>query len=499
MAQSSRADSYKKFAYALAYIFGLGIWLLLWPILGGIFSSLVALTIFSGIILFFVAWNYMQQRTWSRLLGELLTPASIWLLFGVGGIIAILRVNDMYIYSDYQDYAVLLMAVFAFLGALAYVIGFKLTYRNFNRNGVSVEYVRIGDIYLIVLLLLALDWFVRFMLIRRGLYFTWVMRTGFDNAVRGTNFLFHVQRTIGPTILPLLLYCIYKSRKKGLWKFLLVAHLILISLGGDRRDVLFSGVILVLSYGIIYRIHLSRKMIVIGLICGVIFFAIIGPMIQEARFLMRQDGPSLLESPASIPQKFIFEYLPSVANFDTIFSPEVSSRQGLLGRIGSYASYAASINQEILDGQKLLGARELWNAISLVIPRALYPQKPVVDADYIVQSHFTIGRPGFDANGTYVADIFAHLHVLGIIGLFTVGGLAYGFVMKHLVSSYAMIGELILIGLLPVLVPTGDSFAQYLADLRNVLLLLLAFRFVFRFSHYIDQVNRQFLVVKEKA
>jgi hypothetical protein len=141
-------------------------------------------------------------------------------------------------------------------------------------------------------------------------------------------------------------------------------------------------------------------------------------------------------------------------------------------------SYAASINQSIIDGAQPMGLNQVIESLSIVVPRFLYSNKPSIDADKTVQEYFLIGFPERDANGTYLADAFAHMHLVGIIIVFLFGGIGYGFVTKHLKNNYGLIGILIVVGLIPILMPTSDSFAQLFANLRNVLLLLIVIKLV---------------------
>jgi hypothetical protein len=240
--------------------------------------------------------------------------------------------------------------------------------------------------------------------------------------------------------------------------------------------------VLVAAYGMIYKLKINLKILAITTIGIVFFFGILSPMTQEARWIMRRDGKSLLEDPSQIPSKFFFEYLPQVADPELILNPELSNRQGLLGRIGSSMNYGANIYQAVLDGKSLLDLAEFKNAITMVVPRFLYPGKPVQDADYVVQEHFGIGRPGFDANGTYAADAFAYFHVAGILLLFLITGISYGFIANHLGKNYGMAGSLILIGLLPIFVPMGDSFSEIFVYIRNVLLFLLLVKLILHFG-----------------
>lgn len=251
---------------------------------------------------------------------------------------------------------------------------------------------------------------------------------------------------------------------------------------GDRSNIIISLVVLLISYSMIFNISFKPRFIAFGLLVTILFFAILGPMIQEARFLMRSEGLSLLETPNQIPKLFLTRYLPAVANWEIIFDGNSSDRQGLLVRIGSYSSYFGSIQQAYRDGRPVLGFNQAVNSMTMLIPRILYPGKEVVDADYVAQLHFNIGEPGRDAAGTFATDAFAHLHIFGITLLFLFMGSAYGMVTKNLVINYNLIGELLIVGFLPAFIPMGDSFALYLSDLRNIILLMVLLNLGFRFG-----------------
>jgi hypothetical protein len=476
----------KRFTFPLYYLLGLIIWLLALPLVGTILASEIALTAFSGLILARLTWKYTSSQTWHKIIAELFPPGVIWLLFCVGGLLNLIHVDDIIEYAPLEDSTILVMSIYALVGALCYVIGFRFIYGSFENGNVSsgrqASAVRVN---LLLFFLLIFDWYVRLQLIRDGVYFTWLMRVAFDDSVRGTNLLYHVQRTIWPIIWPLLVLNVSRSQRKGFYGGLILIQLLIVMANGDRRDILFSGLILLFSYAMIYRIRIRIKLLLWGTIGGILLFGLLGPMIQEARFIMLRDARILLSDPAQIPVRFFSEYLPAVANLDVVLHPSLSYRQGILGRIGSYMNYAASINQSISSGSDPIGWKGVMTSLNLLLPRILFPSKTVVDADAVVQAHFLIGRPGFDANGTYLADAFAYLHIIGIVLLFFLGGVGFGFISKHLVKNYS-IGPLILIGLLPIYVPMGDSFADLFVSLRNVLLFLLLLKFIL---HY--QVNLQ--------
>lgn len=484
--ETQTAFNLKEYTFPLYYIFGLIIWLLALPLGGVILASEIALTGFSGLILARLTWKYISNHAWHKVIAELFPPGIIWLLFCVGGLLNLIGVDDIIEYGPLEDLTILMMSIYALVGALCYIIGFRLIYGSFESANVSNERqssaIRVN---LLLFVLLIFDWYVRLQLIRDGVYFTWVMRVAFDDSVRGTNLLYHIQRTIWPIIWSLLVFELSRSQRKRFYGGLILIQLLIVIANGDRRDILFSGLILLFSYAMIYRIRVRIKWLLRGMIGGILLFGLLGPMIQEARFLMRNDAEILLSDPAQIPVRFFTEYLPAVANLDVILQPSQSYRQGILGRIGSYMNYAASINQSMLSGTDPIGWKGVMTSLNLFLPRFLFPSKTVVDADAVVQAHFLIGRPGFDANGTYLADAFAYLHIMGIVLLFFLGGLGFGFVSKYLVKNYG-IGPLIIIGLLPIYVPMGDSFAELFVNLRNVLLFLLLIKFILQY-----QVNPQ--------
>ena len=476
----------QKYTFPLYYLFGLVIWLLALPLGGVILASEIALTGFSGLVLARLSWKYISGHAWHKIVAELFPPGVIWLLFCVGGLLNLIHVDDIIEYAPLEDSTILVMSIYALVGALCYIIGFRFIYGSIEKgNASNGRQTSARRINLLLFVLLLFDWYVRLQLIRDGVYFTWVMRVAFDDALRGTNLLYHIQRTIWPIIWPLLVFRLSRSQRKRFYGGLILIQLLIVIANGDRRDILFSGLILLFSYAAIYRIRIRIKLLLWGTIGGILLFGLLGPMIQEARFLMRNDAEILISDPAQIPIRFFTEYLPAVTNLDVILRPSQSYRQGVLGRIGSYMNYAASINQSMISGLDPIGWKGAMTSLNLVLPRILFPSKTVVDADAVVQAHFLIGRPGFDANGTYLADAFAYLHIIGIVLLFFLGGIGFGFISKHLVKNYS-IGPLIIIGLLPIYVPMGDSFAELFVNLRNVLLFLLLIKFILQY-----QVNPQ--------
>ena len=477
------------------YMVSLILVLMIWPFMGIDFALTVGITIFTGCVLAIAVWVDSRKGRWSLIVVEKSVPVILWLFFGIGAIVAMSRPEDMRYYGAYEDSTVLLMAIYAFLGAVSYMIGFRLIYKPPTQNKPKNEYSRVSVrlAILLVVILLFIDWYMNLKLISSGLFFNWIAKIAFDTSVRGTDILYHVQKTTTYLITPILLYLISVSRHKKLhilfYMGLIILHTILIILKGDRSDLIYAGIVFVLSSALLFHLKISIKRAIQLIVLAVLFFGILSPVIQESRFLMRLDSESMVEDPISIPILYITKYLPKAFSLEYILgNPSSSQRRfGFFGRMGSYMSYAVSMYQANLNGVSLRPLSELKTTLQTMIPRFLYAQKSTFDADALLLRHFGIGVPGQDSNGTPLADVFSFLHIYGVIGLFAIMGVGFGFVTKHLKNNYGLIGEIIVIGLFPVLLPLGDSFVGYLADLRNVMIFIGVVMVVSRFNGVLDQ------------
>lgn len=489
-----RTNSRRVFPLSgILYIFSMTLVLMIWPFRGIHFALTVGIIIITGFILATVVWEDVQKGRWSQIVVEKSVPGILWLLFCVGAIVAMLRPEDMRYYGEYEDSTVLLMALYAFIGAVSYLIGFRLIYKSPTKNTRENDYskAKVRLALLLLVLLLSIDWYTNLKLINSGLFFDWVARKTFDLSLRGTDIMFHMQRTTLYLITPLLLYLISVSRRKKkhilMFIILIIFQTMLLILKGNRRELVYAGFIFIFSYAVIFHLKIRLRGIQ-WVILSVLVFLIFSPVIQESRFLMRVDIHSVAEDPIMIPILYITEYIPKAFSQEYILrDPDSRQRKiGLIGRVGSYMSYAASMYQAYLDGVSLRPVTDLKITLQTMIPRFIYPQKPSIDADASLLEHFGIGVPGSDSNGTPLADIFSFLHIYGVIGLFAIMGFGFGFVTKHLKKNYGLIGKIIIIGLFPVLVPIGDSFAEYLVDLRNVLIFIVVVAVLDRFTGVID-------------
>lgn len=455
----------------------------------GIQSDIVILFLMIGIvgISFILLWQRAHSLLnstdidWSRLGAEFVVPIILWILFGLGGLVSFFMPEVVTSYgASYEMTTVLIMAIYITLGAITYLLGFRWGFQDSQVRLHGKQRFSGGMLALFLTILLASDWYLRFEQISNGIYFTWL--TAFAETVQATtrasNALYQFHDTIVPLTLSLLAYSFVKSTRKWPLGILLVTQSILIVLQGQRRDILLVTLVLSLTFLAIKRTKLSQKLVFTFLILAGLFVGFIGPVIEESRLEMRRDARALVAQPEEILVRFIVEYIPrSITPARIMGNTEASLRtqQGIsfTERMGGYMSYAANIYQAILDGRADLNVDNFGVAISLIIPRAIYPDKPTVSANDMVYENFGFGRLGYDATGSPAADIFSYIHWPGIAALFFIVGLCYGLIAKHLRINYGQIGDMITIGLVPAIFPMGDAFGAYLATLRNILLLLI--------------------------
>ena len=484
-------------------IFGLALmsFLLSWPIFNFGIAIEVALAIFTGMVLLRIFLRHSRRGRWHLIVGELVTPGFLWLLFGFGGIISLLKLDDIHYYGIKYDIATVIMfSLYALIGGICYIIAFRVIFKNspFAESRAKSKISK-RKVLILLLIVLSIDWYSRYKLISAGLYFNWAVMAAtklglLDKTIRGISMLFHIQRAIGPIALSLLTYLALSSRRGWPYSLLILLQILLIAVNGDRSDLLFSFFILAVSYAMVKRIRIDVKLLFVGALFALIFFGIISPLIQEARIFMRRDARQLIRDPASIPARFVFDYLPKSLDPEAIFDrDDTSNRQSLLGRVGGYMTYAASMYESIMNGRRLQPLSGARDELSLLIPRVLYPQKPSVDADARLQRHFRIGMPGYDSPGTHLVDVFSFFHIAGVVLLFLFMGMLYGFMANHLSFRYGLLGNIILIGMMPLFVPTGDAFAQVFVNVRNIALFLVVVAVVFHGIHILPKPSHRVL------
>jgi hypothetical protein len=459
--------------FVKTYLIGLAAVLLLLPVVGFALAAEIGIVLFWGLQLLLLIFERISNKAWVRLVVEFLPPLVLWLLFGFGGILAILRVEGWDRYSTYNDLTVVLTTIFMLLGSYAYLFGIRIALGKRLLVPKDEPHSMIGKIRLLLLAILLIDWSVRLHKNFVGVYVNWVAKSGYFSEIeRGvTNAFYMLQSSIGMVSIPLLVYLSMADRRKWLFRILLLIQFTLIFLEGDRSELLTALVIGMSTFAMIRGIYLRRQVVLFGIVAIVIFFGVIGPIIQESRLQMRRDIKVLVEQKNTIPLAFLTVYVRESADIN-LFTNRLFL-DDLMTRFGSYSFYAASIHQSLLDQKVGLLIDDFLPTMTNLVPRVISPNKGIRSSNYIMQSHFQVGRAGLDAHGTPVVDIFGYIYLPGIMALMFVSGLGFGLIVRYLSSKHALFGELVVIGMIPVILPLGDSFIGYLSGYRNSLILLL--------------------------
>lgn len=454
-----------------------------------VIALMLTLVIVSAVVLWKIALKYLKvcNGDWARLISELMAPIVLWLLFGLAGTLSFFEPEVVTMFgTSFEVSTVLLTAIYVSIGAICYIGGFRCGFRDTKLRKEGDRAISRLQLLLVLGVLLAFDWYVRFDQIRGGVYFAWLRPHSETTQalLRTTNPLYHFHGIVGPVVLVLLTYSAITCANRRPFVFLLAIQAALILLQGQRRNVLLAAFGTLLPYFSLKRVRVTPRHLLFALLLMVLFFGLIDPVIQESRLMMRMDARILTSRPRQIIMRYMGHYIPQ--SLRTLGNPQASLRaqrgSHLTERVGGYMSYAASIHQAMIDGRAGPNLEEFGPALSLVVPRFLYPGKPRIDANDEVYEHFGFGRLGYDATGTPIADVFSYLHLPGVILLFVVVGVGYGFIARHLRVSYGRLGDVIMIGMMPSAVPTGDAFGGYLASLRNVLLLIVLIALLIKVS-----------------
>lgn len=437
------------------------------------------LVTFTGFELAAQTFRLGNAGWWHRVVAELIVPGMLWWMFGLGGIVALARPQDLRRYGSYSDLTVVLVALIAAAAAGCYLIAFRALYGRFvsrRQDDSKAQLFPQNGLVLLLIVVLLLDWYVRWDQINHGYYFKWIAKVTFAAESRSGSSLYFLQEALGSVSLALLVY--FSTFKRGwsrLLSLILLAGGILLTIGsGDRSDLLFDMAIVFMSYATLREVRLRPKWLAALGVSGIVFFGVVSPIIQEARYHMRADAATLLANPTHIPVEFITTYLPRVARLDIILgrSDDVVRTSGMVARTGAYMSYAASMYEQLRSGGGLRPKWERERALMLPIPAALLRQKRTLDADAALMEYYDIGVPGNDSSGNPLSDVLSFFGVLGAVFLYGLYGAGFAVVFAYLVTGYGVVGRLIALGLTPAVLPMGDAFGGIIVDLRNVVLFL---------------------------
>lgn len=410
-------------------------------------------------------------------------------LFGIGGLLALLtppRERSVQFGFDFTDDAVLAVTLLGFLAGFAFRLGYALL----SPAKIEGRAPWLGRRTLLVLtgLLVAIDLYAQYQLFRSGSYLRWAetgVAAGQALNFRQTGTLPKVQSAIWPIVFSLLFHLRDTSVRKPERIILnitcLTMFLLLVS-RGSRFPILIACAIFVISrinyqkedYNKIFK-YLRPRVVLISMLMALLFFGVVSPAIQEARYMLRADSGRLPHESTQL--QFLTRYLPQAFAWSRLYgddSMRIKKDVSLSRRMSSYTAYGSAVMSRLDEGYSRMSVDNLNRALSLAVPKFLLSERVPFDADRAVISHFSIGREDQDAGATAAVDVFSYTGTAGVFILFTLNGILFGLNISALMRLMGPAGTWIAIGGFFQMTPIGNSFVYFFVSVRNNFILSIA-------------------------
>ena len=427
-----------------------------------------------------LAWWFMKSmrtRSWATIAGVLIPLSIVWLLMGVGTVASMvpgIEAVEVYGAQDAPLAAVIVGA--SAIGGFIYFVFYRVT-RFTLRVLPSVRGIKAQAIGATIALmgLIPIDWYARISSIRSGTYIKWVAPI-FEEAHASavTDPLMVLMTTTGYVIVGLLAYGSFRGTRgvQLLSRVLLLVQSLLIMGRGRRRDIFFLLLIIVVAYGVFNTRDLltAGRIVVLGGL-GVAFIVLLAA-VPQARKDIRSQATSLSGDRGDIVRTFMFDILPGY-----VIDPSSYSRLGenLGGRLAAYPSFATAVTGSQLSGKnEPIGMRPFLVNGSVVVPAAVYPDKPKYEPNITLWQHYSEVVPsyGFDVHATPALGGLAYLGLVGFALAFIVGGVLAGGLMELLWKIRPM-GGFVALAAVPMIIPLGKDIAGYMIGFRNVGMIVL--------------------------
>jgi hypothetical protein len=211
------------------------------------------------------------------------------------------------------------------------------------------------------------------------------------------------------------------------------------------------------------------------MLMALLFFGVVSPAIQEARYMLRADSGRLPHESTQL--QFLTRYLPQAFAWSRLYgddSMRIKKDVSLSRRMSSYTAYGSAVMSRLDEGYSRMSVDNLNRALSLAVPKFLLSERVPFDADRAVISHFSIGREDQDAGATAAVDVFSYTGTAGVFILFTLNGILFGLNISALMRLMGPAGTWIAIGGFFQMTPIGNSFVYFFVSVRNNFILSIA-------------------------
>lgn len=473
MPATDRAPTSTAFVwYALALAGpALAIGFLIWGGLAFFYAVLVGL---AAVPLASAARRLFKRGDFAWLIAGLAPPTFLWIQYGAGGVEALLDLNEgkPSIFS-YSDVSIVVCGGIAALAALTYVVGFRACYRREAGDGAAEQAPR-SALAMFTLVLFVIDLVVRLYMIREGSYSKWASDQG---AGAGISMF---RDSLGAGVVALAAHLGASGRRRLFWYGLVALDLAFFAGTGSRKFVLLGLIAVVSSLAFTMSADPSRRQRVrrlfyVGAGALVLFFGIISPIVQEARY--RAMAAAAAGAGASTPRSFLVDHVPSVLSYDVLYGDEsIRLNRGatLDQRLASMAAVGGAIVTQRLDGAPLMPLADAAAALPFLVPSAIIGERRErLQANNRVIEYYSLGRTTIDAPTTSMTDIYVYLDVVGVALLFFVVGCGFGALASVLRRGWGRaVGGILSLVLLYNTIPLGGSYLDYLVRLRNAAVLV---------------------------
>lgn len=419
---------------------------------------------------------------------------STWLTLGVGGLYAMatpLPERSVDLGVGYSDRSVLVISLLALAACGLYSRSFLVASGRYNLStGSESLLARIRARRLAILplagMFFVLDLYIRYRMLRAGTYFYWFQEAD-ATLVLSTSAVQQAQPTVGAAALALGVLAVRTSSGAlGKWiaaGFIAGTVLLLAFATGSRQVMLMSMALVVFCLLATSKVQLReqeamlRKWVTLIVIALAVFLGLLSPIVQEARYAMLFDRAADRYGYVRLPASFLFHYVPQVLDYEVLFGDEGFRRldRGAGGgeRLSTTAAFFASIHEQFVRGREPLGPDASLRAMGVLVPRFLNPNKRALRAEEEVFIGIGVGRRGFDAGSTVLANAYAYGGIAGLMIFALLGGLSYGWLSRLFVNRLGLLGLPFLLASMHIADFESDSFAVWFSGPRNLVVILL--------------------------
>lgn len=406
----------------------------------------------------------------------------VWTVFGVGLIIFYIkkvRYGNIHVLREELAYVTGILLV----GGILYQVLVNFIFTGIKRleGGANCVQKVSQSLAFVFFFIVAVDWSARVILISKGAYFTWLASEFEFSSQSATSPFFLIRKTIQNCIVPFGIYIYAKRGPKSWLKVLIIIHLFLVILSGQRRQILYIIIASLATYVYVYRGRMTLKKLIVPGILVASFFLVVMPIFQDARISMREKSGYYAQKPLQVPLDFATEELPRSALAYFRFTSDPGNEgpfyeDGFANRLLKYNTVLYSVAEKSKE-RGLLGVQVAARDLLMAVPQLIYPQKEHLNPAMRVKMHFfghpyALGGNPNDINSAVFGFTFAMLGYWGLMLVWLVLLIATSTV-RLTVLLLDDLGPVISASVFPSVIPIGNGLSTLIVGARNIVIAIL--------------------------